>query len=129
MSDVNAVIDRFFTFWSEPNTARRQELIAQTFTEDVRYVTPQFAAQGHDGIENLATELASHLPGFRFLRAGDIDAHNERVRVEWEVIPPQGSVRFAGGVNFYEIAPDGRLSVVTGFTDFLSQPAGAHSQE
>jgi hypothetical protein len=129
MTDVTTVIDRFFTLWTEPDTARRQALIAQTFTEDVRYVTPQFAVQGHEGIANLVEELAGHLPGFRYLRAGVIDAHNDRVRVGWEVIPPAGAVRFAGGVNFYEIAPDGRLSAVTGFTDFLAHPDGAHPAE
>lgn len=129
MTDVTTVIDRFFTLWSEPDPAQRQELIAQTFTEDIRYVTPQFAAQGHDGIENLVAELGSHLPGYRFLRASDIDAHNDRVRVGWEVIPPTGSLRFAGGVNFYEIAPDGRLSAITGFTDFLAHAEGAQAGE
>lgn len=129
MSDVNAVIDRFFTFWSEPDPTRRQDLIAQTFTEEVRYVTPQFTVLGHDGIEGLVNELSSHLPGYRFLRAGEIDAHNDRARVGWEVVPPQGAVRFAGGVNFYEVAPDGRLSTITGFTDFLSRPEGAHPAE
>ena len=129
MSDVNAVIDRYFSLWSEPDASRRQELIAQTFTEDVRYVTPQFAVQGHEGIENLMNELNGHLEGFRYLRAGVIDAHNDRVRVNWEVVPPQGAVRFAGGVNFYEIAPDGRFSAITGFTDFLEHPDGAHPAE
>lgn len=129
MSDVTAVIDRYFTLWAEPDAARRQDLIAQTFTEDVRYVTPQVTAQGHEGIENLAVELAGHLPGYRYLRASDIDAHNGRVRVNWEVIPPTGAVRFAGGVNFCEIAADGRLSAVTGFTDFLAHPVGAHAGE
>ena len=129
MTDVTAVIDRYFTLWTEPDTARRQDLIAQTFTEDVSYVTPQFTAHGHQAIENLATELSGHLPGFRYLRASDIDAHNDRVRVSWEVVPPQGSVRFAGGVNFCEVAPDGRLSAITGFTDFLAHPDGAHAEE
>jgi hypothetical protein len=129
MTDVVAVIDRYFSLWTEPDTSRRQDLIAQTFTEDVRYVTPQFTVQGHEGIANLADELNGHLPGYRYLRAGEIDAHNDRVRVGWEVIPPEGAVRFAGGVNFYEVAPDGRLSAVTGFTDFLAHPEGAHPAE
>jgi hypothetical protein len=129
MTDVHAVIDRYFSVWSEPDTSRRKDLIAQTFTEDVRYVTPQFTAEGHEGIANLADELNGHLTGFRYLRTGEIDAHNDRVRVGWEVIPPDGSVSFAGGVNFYEIAPDGRVSAITGFTDFLAHPAGAHTEE
>jgi hypothetical protein len=129
MTDITAVIDRSFTLWTEPDSARRRDLIAQTFTEDVRYVTPQFAVHGHEGIANMAEDLAGHLPGYRFLRASDIDAHNDRVRVGWEVIPPGGPVRFAAGVNFCELAPDGRLSTVTGFTDFLAHPEGAHEAE
>lgn len=129
MTDVNAIIDRSFTLWTEPDSARRNDLIAETFTQDVRYVTPQFAVHGHEGIANLADELNAHLPGYRFLRAGEIDAHNDRVRVGWEVIPPEGTVRFAGGVNFYEIAPDGRVSAVTGFTDFLAHFQGVHHEE
>ncbi|MFN8678707.1 MAG: nuclear transport factor 2 family protein [Thermomicrobiales bacterium] len=129
MTDVTAVIDRYFSLWTEPDAARRQDLIAQTFTEDVRYITPQFAVQGHEGIANMAKELGGHLAGYRYLRASTIDAHNDRVRVGWEVIPPEGSVRFAAGVNFCEIAPDGRLSAITGFTDFLAHGEGAHAGE
>jgi hypothetical protein len=129
MSDVSAVIDRSFTLFAEPDASRRKDLIAETFTEDVRYVTPQFAVQGHEGISNLANELNGHLPGYRFLRTGEIDAHNDRVRAGWEVVPPEGAVRFAGGINIYEIAPDGRVSAITGFTDFLSHPQDAHHEE
>jgi hypothetical protein len=129
MTDITTVIDRSISLWTEPDVARRQELIAQTFTEDVSYLTPQFAAHGHDGIANMAAELAEHLPGSRYLRASAIDAHNDRVRVGWEVIPPQGAVRFAAGVNFCELAPDGRISAITGFTDFLPHAEGAHTGE
>lgn len=129
MTDVTTVIDRYFTLWTEPDAARRQDLIAQTFTEDVSYVTPQFAVQGHAGIANMAKELGEHLVGYRFLRASDVEAHNDRARVGWEVIPPEGAVRFAAGVNFCEFAPDGRISAIAGFTDFLAHPEGAHAAE
>jgi hypothetical protein len=38
-------------------------------------------------------------------------------------------VRFAAGVNICEFAPEGRHSTVTGFTDFLAQPEGAHQAD
>lgn len=76
----------------------------------------------------MAKELGEHLPGRRRLRARDIGAHMTG-RVGREVVLLKGAVRFADGVNVYEFAQDGRHSAITGFTDFLAHPQGAHAEE
>jgi hypothetical protein len=129
MTEMTPVIDRYFALWNEPDPGRRRDLIAQTFTEDASYVSPQFAAEGHDGISVLAQNLADHLAGYRFLRTGEIDAHHDHLRFTWEVVPPEGQPRFAAGVNFGVLADDGRLRTLTGFLDQAPPFEGGHHED
>jgi hypothetical protein len=40
MTDINTSIDRYIAIWNETDAKRRQDLIAQTWTEDATYVDP-----------------------------------------------------------------------------------------
>ena len=117
MTDVNRAIDRYIALWNEPDPERRRELIAQTFTEDASYLGPLLGGDGHAGLAALADNIEEHLGGYRFALTGEIDAHHDRVRYAWEILPPEGAPRFAAGTDFAVIAADGRLQSVTAFLD------------
>ena len=110
-------IDRYIAIWNETDPERRRELIAQTFTDDVVHQGPLFNGDGHEGIDTMARNIQEHLPGYRFERFGEIDAHHDRYRFTWEVLPPEGAPRFAAGTDFGVLAADGRLQTVTVFLD------------
>jgi hypothetical protein len=126
MIEMTPLIDRYFELWNETDSRRRLELIARTFTEDARYLSPQFEGAGHDGIELLAQGLRDHFASYRFLRTSEIDAHHDHVRFSWELVPPSGQPRFAAGVNFGVVAADGRLRTLTGFLDQAPTFEGEH---
>ncbi len=121
MNDTTTLIDRYIAAWNETDAPRRRDLIAQTWTEDARYLDPLMAGEGHDGIEAMIAGVQQQFPGFRFRRTGEIDGHNDVVRFGWELGPEDGPA-FAGGLDVGVVA-DGRLRSITGFLDFAPVPA------
>lgn len=113
MTDIDPTIDRYLAIWNETDASRRRALIAATWTEDATYLDPLMGGEGHDGIDAMIRGAQAQFPGHRFRRAGEIDAHHDRVRFGWELVGPGGVA--AIGLDFGEVAADGRLRRVTGF--------------
>jgi len=122
-TEVEQVVDQYIATWNETDPAMRRELIARTWTEDARYLDPLLSGAGHEGIDAMIGGAQMQFPGYRFLRAGDLDAHNNVLRFSWELGPEDGPA-LAGGVDFGVII-DGRLQSITGFLDFAP---GANGQ-
>jgi hypothetical protein len=115
MSDFNDLIDRYIGVWNETDAGKRRTLIARTFTEGTHFIDPLQEGEGQAGIDALVEGVQERFPGYRFRRAGTVDAHHDRVRFRWELAPDSGEV-FVDGTDFATIV-DGRLDRVTGFFD------------
>jgi hypothetical protein len=115
MTDVANVIDNYISTWNEADPERRRRLIAQTWSEDASYLDPLMSGEGQDGIDVMIAAAQSQLPGHRFELVDGPDAHNDRVRFTWQLVPEQGGGVVAFGYDFGTLAPDGRLQAVTGF--------------
>jgi hypothetical protein len=115
MSDLQEVIDTYFAAWNENDDARRLELLGQAFGGDEpRYVDPVADATGIEAIsENMAT-VQQHYPGHTVRRTSDVDVHHDQARFEWDILDPKG-MTFLTGVDYADIADDGRLARVSGF--------------
>ena len=118
MNDLKELIDRYIAMWNETDPERRRALIAQTWTEDARYVDPALQAEGRAGIDEMVCGVHERFPGHRFRRTGDPDAHHDRVRFSWELAPEGGSA-VVKGVDFAVVAGQ-RLQTVTGFFDHVA---------
>jgi len=117
MSDYTAVIDRFVELWNEDVPSRQRAATTETFTEDAAYVAPLVNAEGQDGIDALAAELQTRLPGFTFHRTSELDVNHDFVRYNWAILPPGGGGAFADGIDIGRFSTDGRLDVVIAFFD------------
>ena len=122
-TEVEQAIDQYIAAWNETDPATRRQLIARTWTEDGSYLDPLMSGAGQDGIDAMIAAVQTQLPGYRFRRVGEPDAHNNVVRFSWE-LGPEGVPPLAGGVDFGVIV-DGRLQSITGFLDFAP---GANGQ-
>ena len=120
MSDHTEVIDRYIAAWNETDGERRRDLVARTFTGDASYVDPHLEGYGASEIDALIDAVQGRFPGYRFRRAGRVDAHHDRVRFSWEVAPENGPV-FAAGTDVAVVAADGRFRSVTGFIDRMAE--------
>jgi hypothetical protein len=122
MTDIPSLVDRYLEIWNETGAERRRALIARTWTEDATYLDPVLCGEGHEGIDAMVAAVHAKYPGLRFSRSGEIDTHNNRIRFGW-AFGPEGGPALARGLDVAVIAPDGRLSQVTGFFDEVRQAA------
>lgn len=119
MSNYDALIERYIAVWNETNAARRRELIAQTWTEDARYIDPLMEGAGQDGIDAMIGGAQAQFPGFVFSLIGKADAHHDCVRFSWALGPEDGDA-LVKGTDFATVVGD-RLQSVTGFLDQVPQ--------
>ena len=114
---ISTTVDGYFAMWNETDHARRQAVIAATWSDDPRYVDPLVAAQGADGLHAIVAGVHEQFPGHQFRLMGPVDSHHDRARWDWELVAPDTGQAIARGVDFAIITSDGRLSTVTGFLD------------
>jgi hypothetical protein len=114
MSDVETIVDTYFSMWNEEDPARRLQHIERAWATDGRYVDPLLEAEGHDALSAMVENVHSHYPGHRFHRLSGIDSHHDQVRFAWDLAAPDGTTTVAG-IDIATLAPDGRLASITGF--------------
>jgi hypothetical protein len=119
MSTVNETVMHYIAAWNEPNAGRRRDLIAESWTEDARYLDAHRDSTGHTQIDAMIAAVQERFPGYRFRLSGGIEAHHDRVRFSWTAGGTEAAPLFFGGTDFATLAEDGRLLSVTGFTDAM----------
>jgi SnoaL-like domain len=116
-TNAAATVDGYFAMWNETDPARRQDVIASTWSAHGAYVDPMFSADGHDGLDRMVAAVHEQYPGHTFRLTGTVDAHHDRARWGWEFVGPDGGQVVAAGVDFARLDADGRLREVTGFIE------------
>jgi hypothetical protein len=114
---ITSVLDTYIAAWNETDAERRLALVAETFTDDARYLDPLMSGEGVDGIAAMIGAAQSQFPGHRFELAFGPDTHNDVVRFAWTLRPDAGGEPVAGGTDFANVDADGRLRNVTGFLE------------
>jgi len=110
---AEAIVDRWFAAWAETDATRRRALLDACATADVVF-RDDFAAL--EGLEDLDSHIAAthvHMPGMRLARNGPLAKSQGAALVRWQALRPDGVA--AGGTNFVDFAPDGRIARVAGF--------------
>jgi len=111
---VTTMIDRYCNAWSEPDAARRQQLLDQVWAEDGTYTDPLSNVAGRSNLSALIGGFLQQYPGSRIVLASAVDLHHERVRFAWKWVLADGSTTMEG-MDFGELASDGRLRKIVGF--------------
>jgi hypothetical protein len=117
MSNINETVVRYLAAWNERDAKKRRELIAKTWTEDGSYVDAARNGKGHAGIDAMIGTTQEHYVGYRLNLASGIEAYDGHVRFSWAAGGTTDAPLFIKGTDFAEVAPDGRLKTVAGFTD------------
>jgi hypothetical protein len=114
MSDVKTVVDAYLQGLTQPDAARRGELIRTAWAENGRFVDPLFDVQGHTALDELAQGVIAQYPGHVFRRTSGVDTHHDLARYAFEFVAPDGTVVITG-TDVGELGEDGRLQRITGF--------------
>lgn len=80
-TDLIALVDTHLAAWTEPDPARRADLIRLVWSPDGRLSDPPAEDTGHDGLDAVFTALQARFPGHRFRRTSGVDAHRGLLRV------------------------------------------------
>ena len=75
------------------------------------------SAYPHENISTMIQGVQEQLPGYRLRLTSPADAHNDRVRFQWEAGGTAEAPLHFVGTDFGFIADDGRLKSVNGFLD------------
>ncbi|WP_433726946.1 nuclear transport factor 2 family protein [Actinoplanes sp. CA-051413] len=116
MSDFDIVVQRYLAAWNETDPQRRRAAIEEAFTNDIRYVDPLAAVEGHAALDGLIGAVQAQFPGWVFTPGGAVDAHHEQARFTWH-LGPAGKEPVVIGFDVAELGADGRIRTVLGFID------------
>jgi hypothetical protein len=107
--------------WNTPDATKRRELLDIGLSDDCSYTDPAYEVRGKE-------ELADHIgrsvsgeaydglgAGARIPLSSGLDQHHGMFRFTWVLIEPQEQQIFLEGMDFVELAADGRLQRITGF--------------
>jgi hypothetical protein len=108
--------DRYLAAWNETDPAARSAVMADLFTDDVRYTDPLGSAEGRAALDAAIGAVQQQFPGFAFRLAGPVDAHHDQVRFSWE-LGPAGQEAPVAGFDVAVVDADGRIRTVLGFLD------------
>jgi hypothetical protein len=113
--NIAQLIDRYCEAWSEPEEARRADLLLDVWGPDASYTDPTVHAEG-------AAELLAHIakvrtkrPGSKVVRTSEVDEHHGVARFAWRAIEANGNA-LPEGIDLAFLSADGaRIERVIGF--------------
>ncbi len=123
MIDINETVVGYIAAWNEGDPSRRRAIIAHTWADDGRYLDAHRDSTGHEAIDAMIATVQEQFAGYRFRLSSGIEVHHDRVRFSWTAGGTPEAPLFFGGTDFAVLAKDGRLQMVTGFTDAMPSAA------
>ncbi|UVO27384.1 nuclear transport factor 2 family protein [Bradyrhizobium arachidis] len=114
------VVTAYMAAWNEPDSTRRQALLAQCWSDDGVYVDPSVSLAGRDALAGHIAKVQAHRPGARLEFMSGIDVHHDVLRFLWRLVRADGSCGDTS-IDFGQVGADGRLVKIVGF--FGAAPA------
>ena len=106
--------------WSITDGSARDRQLARVWAANGVYMDPEpTLARGLAGLSDAIAEFQKHYPGNRF-RCSAPQMDHRSMRVSWVRLGPDGR-ELSQGMDFYDLALDGRISRIVGF--FGAPPA------
>jgi hypothetical protein len=100
--------------WNTEDRTERDRLLARVWMPDGVYSDPNpTRTVGRAALSDTIAALQHRYPGARF-RCSAPQTHHDAMQVTWILLKPD-KTEVARGVDFYELAADGRIRRVTGF--------------
>lgn len=110
----DAAVVAYCAAWNTTDRSARDGLLARVWAADGVYSDPEpTLAAGRSALGDAISEFQHHHPGARF-RCSAPQTHHRAMRVSWILLGPDGT-QLTQGMDFYDLATDGRISRVVGF--------------
>jgi hypothetical protein len=112
------IVSTYAAAWNEPDEEKRRQLLERAWTDEGTYMDPQSSAAGRDALVALIGAFRQRFQGTRTELRSNVDEHHRLLRFAWSMVGPGGPV--LEGMDFGELAEDGRLRRIVGFFGPLS---------
>lgn len=120
--EAAAIVAAYVDAWNTGDEAERRRLLETSFADAGTYTDPAVDLAGRDALAEHAAAFGRRWPGARIELTSGIDHHHGLIRFGWRVAGPDGAT-LREGVDFAEIASDGRLRRIVGFFGPLPPPS------
>jgi hypothetical protein len=110
--ELQQFVDRYIAVWHEADPGERRRGVEQLWSPDALHCTPTLLALGHDEITARVAGAYERFvaPGeYRFRARDEATTHHDSVCLEWEMVGLAYGAVAAGGLDFFLLAPDGRI--------------------
>lgn len=116
MSDENitGIVHAYAQAWNETNEAARAKLLEMAWGDDAQYIDPTAQVIGRKELLQHISSFQQQRPGTRIELTSGVDTHHQLLRFRWQMIGGEGTVLLEG-IDFGEVASDGRLRRIVGF--------------
>ena len=112
MNAPDRFADEYVQLWNEADPSRRAESIARLWIPEGRHFVRTLEVRGYAQLEQRVAgshEKNVRDGGFRFRRAGDVQALQDSLMFHWEMVLAGTDAVAALGVEFMLLGPDGRI--------------------
>jgi SnoaL-like domain len=99
--------------WSEPDTAKRMQLLEKSVHPDCLYTDPNIQTTNHAQLSAYMQEFLSNAPGCKFVTT-KFESHHDRSLVHYDMVDRKGVVQLKGA-SYGMCRADGRLMQMVGF--------------
>lgn len=120
MPSVDETVAAYAQAWNEPDEAQRRKLLDAAWADDATYTDPTAHVAGRAALLAHIAGFRQQMPGARIRPTSGVDTHHGRLRFTWAMDDASGGI-VVEGVDFGEVAADGRLARIVGF--FGTSPA------
>lgn len=113
-ADANALADRWFAMWAEPDSGARTAALAAMATAGIAMRDRFSSVEGVDELTQHIGAAQRFMPGLRLHREGDARHCQGTVLADWTARGSDGQPK-GRGTNIFNLDADGRIEAVIGF--------------
>jgi hypothetical protein len=111
--DISEVVAVYHSAWNELDEAKRSTILEQSWADDGVYRDPQGTVEGRAALVAHIGGFQAAFPGRTIEQASGVDSNGVGIRWAWEM--RNGDAVESDGLDYAELAPDGRIQRIAGF--------------
>jgi len=120
MHSYNELADRYVAMWAVKDPEEIRAAVAEIFTEDGEYTNLVRQVKGHEELAaqvGFAQDYYTERGSYTFASARDAEGLGDSMRFGWVLLNGVTGEAVSTGVNFFQLALDGRITRAYQFTD------------
>src|SRR3954467_733618 len=110
--DTDEIVTTYGAAWNETDEAKRTALLEKAWADNGIYTDPTATVDGRAALIVHIGEFHTRMPGCTIDLTSGVDTHGGLLRFAW--VMRNGTEVALEGMDFGELAPDGRISRIVG---------------